>query len=131
MSHKQVSQQMSHRYVCIVLGMQMYIQFNSMMLICHKLLQTFKCALYRINMNNRVAKGTVYLSTGRQTIHGVPLQDDCFRVSIDEAIKGAAFLPVETSDAKTVEEALHSFVAWPKNLVKFDEQVRFLFNTRL
>ncbi|KAK1365601.1 hypothetical protein POM88_041162 [Heracleum sosnowskyi] len=40
------------------------------------------------------------------------------------AQKGAAFLPYETGDMRTVEDALGSFVAWPKNLIKIiDHQV--------
>ncbi|KAK1387062.1 hypothetical protein POM88_015240 [Heracleum sosnowskyi] len=36
-----------------------------------------------------------------QTIHGVPLQDDCYRVSVDEVVKGAAFLPYEAGGTKS------------------------------
>jgi hypothetical protein len=81
-----------------------------------------------LNLNNPVARGTAILSDQKgQTIHGVPLQDDCYRVSVDEVVKGAAFLPYEAGDMRTVEDALGSFVAWPKNLIKIiDHQVRFL-----
>jgi len=87
-----------------------------------------KCTLYMLNLNNPVARGTAILSDQKgQTIHGVPLQDDCYRVSVDEVVKGAAFLPYEAGDMRTVEDALGSFVAWPKNLIKIiDHQVRFL-----
>ncbi|KAL6566736.1 hypothetical protein OROMI_015140 [Orobanche minor] len=78
-----------------------------------------KCTLYTLNLNNPVARGTAFLSDQQgQTIHGVPLQDDCYRVSVDEVVKGAAFLPYEADDMRTVEDALGSFVAWPKNHIK-------------
>ncbi|KAL6536091.1 hypothetical protein OROHE_012935 [Orobanche hederae] len=78
-----------------------------------------KCTLCTINLNNPVAYGQVYISKDKgQTIHGVPLQSDCCRVSIEKVIKGAAFLPYEAGEMKTVEEAHHSFVAWPQSLIK-------------
>ncbi|KAL6574985.1 hypothetical protein OROMI_012270 [Orobanche minor] len=84
-----------------------------------------KCTLYTLNLNNQVARGTTFLSDQQgQTIHGVPLQDDCYRVSVDEVVKGAAFLLYEADDMRTVEDALGSFVAWPKNHIKIiDHQV--------
>jgi hypothetical protein len=86
-----------------------------------------KCTLYTLNLNNPVARGTAFLSDQPgQTIHGVPLQDDCYRVSVEEVVKGAAFLPYEAGDMQTVEDAFQSFVPWPKNLIKFTDQVRFL-----
>jgi TNP1/EN/SPM transposase len=85
------------------------------------------CTLYTLNLNNKVAYGKVFLSNQQgQTIHGVPLQDDCCRVSIDQVVKGGAFLPYEAGDMRTVEDALGSFVAWPKNLIKnSDQQVSY------
>ncbi|KAL6563069.1 hypothetical protein OROHE_005656 [Orobanche hederae] len=78
-----------------------------------------KCTLCTINLINPVAYGQVYISKDKgQTIHGVPLQSDCCRVSIEKVIKGAAFLPYEAGEMKTVEEAHHSFVAWPQSLIK-------------
>ncbi|KAL6563044.1 hypothetical protein OROHE_005631 [Orobanche hederae] len=78
-----------------------------------------KCTLCTINLNNPVAYGQVYISKDKgQTIHGVPLQSDCCRVSIEKVIKGAAFLPYEAGGMKTVEESHHSFVAWPQSLIK-------------
>ncbi|KAL6508812.1 hypothetical protein OROHE_021371 [Orobanche hederae] len=78
-----------------------------------------KCTLCTINLNNPVAYGQVYISKDKdQTIHGVPPQSDCCRVSIEKVIKGAVFLPYEAGEMKTVEEAHHSFVAWPQSLIK-------------
>lgn len=90
-------------------------------------MKTMKCILQYPNNRSNVAFGTVYISSERQTIHGVPLQDDCYKVSIDEVIKGAAFLPYPNGDIKLVEDAHKTFVAWPKYLVKCDEKVYFFY----
>ncbi|KAJ9561530.1 hypothetical protein OSB04_006690 [Centaurea solstitialis] len=37
-----------------------------------------------------------------QTIDGVALKDDCYRVSIDESVKLASFLPIQPGEHKTV-----------------------------
>ncbi|KAL6562911.1 hypothetical protein OROHE_005498 [Orobanche hederae] len=64
-----------------------------------------KCTLCIINLNNPVAYGQVYISKDKgQTIHGVPLQSDCCRVSIEKVIKGAAFLPYEAGEMKNSGE---------------------------
>ncbi|KAL6536654.1 hypothetical protein OROMI_026235 [Orobanche minor] len=79
---------------------------------------------------NVVAFGTIYLSTERQTVHGVPVQDDCYVVSIDKVEKGASFLPYETPEHKTVGDALKTFVAWPKYLVKPNSKVPLETSTK-
>ncbi|KAL6502054.1 hypothetical protein OROGR_027187 [Orobanche gracilis] len=75
------------------------------------------CQLAYPSLRNIVARGRVYYSSEKQTIHGVALKDDCCRVSIDESVKPASFLPIQAGDHKTVGDAIHSFVAWPKSLV--------------
>ncbi|KAM0058078.1 putative transposase, Ptta/En/Spm, plant [Helianthus debilis subsp. tardiflorus] len=86
-------------------------------------LEKYKCTLYTLNLNNCVGYGTIHLSMGKQSIHCVPLQDDCYKVSIDKVTKAAAFLPVESGELKTVGDALNTFVAWPKSLVKTSEKI--------
>ena len=54
------------------------------------------------------------------------MQDDCYKVSILEMVKKASFIPHETGEMKTVEDAYQSFVPWPKYLVKIDGNVCFL-----
>ncbi|CAI9290586.1 unnamed protein product [Lactuca saligna] len=66
-------------------------------------MKTMKCILQYPDNRSNVAYGIIYISSERQAIHGVPLQDDCYKVSIDEVIKGAAFLPYQNGDIKTVE----------------------------
>ncbi|CAI9268705.1 unnamed protein product [Lactuca saligna] len=93
-------------------------------------MKTMKCILQYPNNRSNVAFGTVYISSERQIIHGVPLQDDCYKVSIDEVIKGVAFLPYPNGDIKLVEDAHKTFVAWPKYLDKCDEKVPRMGSTQ-
>ncbi|KAJ6814596.1 putative methyltransferase PMT2 isoform X1 [Iris pallida] len=74
-------------------------------------------------MRNIVARGTIYYLSEKQIVHGVSLKGDCYKVSIDEAIKPASFLPIQAGEHKTVGEANKSFVAWPKKPVIFDSKV--------
>lgn len=80
-----------------------------------------KCSLSHPDVRNIVARGTLFML--HKDVHGVPLQGDCYKVSIDEVIKEASFLPVETQEHKTVGDARGSFVAWPKHLVQCDTEV--------
>ena len=84
------------------------------------------CSLSYPDKRNIVARGEIHLSSQRQLIHGVPLQDDCYKVSILEMVKKYSYLPHETDGMKTVEDAFKSFVAWPKYLVKTDAKVLFM-----
>ncbi|CAI9277907.1 unnamed protein product [Lactuca saligna] len=93
-------------------------------------MKTIKCILEYPNNRSNVAYGTVYISSERQVIHGVPLQDDCYKISIDEVIKGDAFLPYQNGDIKTVEEAHQTFVAWPKYIIKYDEKIPHMRSTQ-
>ncbi|KAL5128636.1 hypothetical protein HKD37_14G040844 [Glycine soja] len=68
------------------------------------------------NSNKLVAVGIQCDSFG--TIHNVPYADDVVRVSVVEVIFGDAEVPIPTSEIKFVNEALGSFVSWPRHLVK-------------
>ncbi|KAL4564102.1 hypothetical protein LXL04_028154 [Taraxacum kok-saghyz] len=85
--------------------------------------KSIKCTLAYPDQRNIVALGEIHLSSERQLIHGVPLQDDCYKVSIEELRKPNSFLPFETGEYKTAGEAFKSFVAWPKYLVKCDPKL--------
>ncbi|KAL4556954.1 hypothetical protein LXL04_035123 [Taraxacum kok-saghyz] len=85
--------------------------------------KSIKCTLAYPDQRNIVALSEIHLSSERQVIHGVPLQDDCYKVSIEELRKPNSFLPFETGEYKTVGEAFKSFVAWPKYLVKCDPKL--------
>ncbi|KAL5124566.1 hypothetical protein HKD37_02G004943 [Glycine soja] len=60
---------------------------------------------------------------GDSVIHTVGYADDVVRVSVDIVIDPDAEIPYATSYIKYVKHALHTFVAWPTDLVKlvFDE----------
>lgn len=71
-----------------------------------------------------MAMGTVHVhedQTKVMIVHGVPVQKDDLKVSVDKAEKPCAFLPIPTKEATTVEEALGGFVAWPKRLINCPE----------
>jgi hypothetical protein len=76
---------------------------------------------------NCVARGTAYLAAERQYLYGAPLKVDCFKVLIEQAIKENASLPYPNVGQTVVWEALHCFVAWPKQLIKFTDKVSLLF----
>lgn len=74
-----------------------------------------------------VAKGYVLYSTANQLVHGKALPPCCYKVSVQEAIKPAAILPNQGKKIVTVEDVLHGFVAWPKNLISFDTPEEVIF----
>ncbi|KAI8523445.1 hypothetical protein RHMOL_Rhmol13G0074100 [Rhododendron molle] len=80
-----------------------------------------KCKLAVGSLNNVVADGTVYKSSGpNERIHTVPLGEGNLRVLIDSVKVGHANLPIPIPEvAATVEEALGCFVAWPKSHILF------------
>nr|XP_011468170.1 PREDICTED: uncharacterized protein LOC101300845 [Fragaria vesca subsp. vesca] len=58
------------------------------------------------------------VETGIQLIHGVPLGENHMRVTVIRAIEGDAFVPIPVRDEiLTVDDAVGSCVAWPKDLV--------------
>ncbi|KAJ9541678.1 hypothetical protein OSB04_028184 [Centaurea solstitialis] len=82
------------------------------------------CQLAYPSLRNIVACSRVYYSSETQIIHGFALKDDCYRVSINESVKSAYFLPIEAGEHKTMGDAIHSIVAWPKDLVILDKVSR-------
>jgi len=64
---------------------------------------------------------------GGSSIHNVTYADDVVRVSVDEFIEGDAEVPFPTSEIQYVKQALQTFIAWPKNLVKkVSHEVNFM-----
>ena len=55
---------------------------------------------------------------GGGTIHCKPMQDDVVRVTVEEAHDSNAPLPLPTEELQVVGQALKTFIAWPKHLVK-------------
>ncbi|CAI9294959.1 unnamed protein product [Lactuca saligna] len=85
--------------------------------------QPIKCSLSYPYKRNIVARGTIHLSSERQFIRGVPLQDDFYKVSIDEVVVKNAFLPHKTGEFTLVGDAYKSFVPWLKHHVQTESKV--------
>ena len=61
-------------------------------------------------------------------LHNQPLPNDCYRVSIDQSLVDAAFIPaVGNNKTETVIESVGAFCAWPKDQVILDEEVHMCF----
>ncbi|GMN65297.1 hypothetical protein TIFTF001_034361 [Ficus carica] len=81
-----------------------------------------ECHLFLLDLING---GDVLAATGRaymeyvptDTIHGIPLGEENVRVTITVPKLKGAFLPIPTHEAKSIEEAVGGFVAWPIRLV--------------
>ncbi|XP_074374711.1 uncharacterized protein LOC141715128 [Apium graveolens] len=83
---------------------------------------TCVCKLAVGTLNNIVACAAIdkviNLDGGEQTIHGVRLGEENARVSITEVIQGDARIPFPIGDEiLTVEQAIGTFIAWPRNLI--------------
>ncbi|GMN58632.1 hypothetical protein TIFTF001_027735 [Ficus carica] len=64
------------------------------------------------------ANGRAYMEcVPTDTIHGIPLGEEKVRVTITVPKLKGALLPIPTSKATYIEEAVGGFVAWPKRLV--------------
>ena len=46
------------------------------------------------------------------------MADDVVRVAVEEAHDGATPVPLPTEEVQLVAQALNTFLAWPKHLVK-------------
>ena len=71
------------------------------------------------NISNIVAFGTILEDEAvNKTIHGVPLEKGCVRVTIDGEIQSDAKLPFPVKDEmEIVGQVVGSHVAWPEDLV--------------
>ncbi|KAL1816639.1 hypothetical protein ACET3Z_019213 [Daucus carota] len=66
---------------------------------------------------NVVAHATVDMVS--TVLHGKPIGEDNARVSITHVIQGAAHIPFPIEDEiTTVEQAVGTFIAWPRNLLR-------------
>ncbi|XP_073125514.1 uncharacterized protein [Henckelia pumila] len=70
-----------------------------------------------------VAYGTVVeLNGASKLLHGIPLPQNCMRVSIDIALEKSARLPVLIpNECEIVGDAVGTHVAWPKDLIVVQE----------
>ncbi|CAL5436463.1 unnamed protein product [Camellia sinensis] len=84
------------------------------------------CKLAIGSIENIVAHGTVYERIEHnEAIHMVPLGESNVRVSVEAVIQKDAPLPIPIPDKMLiVGEAVGFFVAWPKNLVLFSDEIQ-------
>ena len=79
-----------------------------------------RCQLYLEDPTRRpVAFGIAY--SGGQ-VHGVTLNVDQVKVSIDKVIDPRAKVPVPTSEVQLVGSAFQQFIIWPKKLTELCTQ---------
>lgn len=83
------------------------------------------------NIENKVAFGVAYEEGGEMstTIHGVPLKAGFIRVGVDGSIKGDALVPVPVvGEIETVDQAIGSHLAWPKDMIIFSPTVEVCYH---
>jgi len=87
---------------------------------------TSQCELYvECNSLTRfVALGKCY--EGVTMLHNVPLPSNFMKVTVKKVLYGDVVVLVPTSEVTIVAEALHTFVAWPRHLVKPIDSTVFL-----
>jgi len=91
---------------------------------------TSQCELYvECNSLTRfVALGKCY--EGVTMLHNVPLPSNFMKVTVEKVLYGDLAAPVPTSEVTIVAEALHTFVVWPRHLVRpIDSMVYLCTNT--
>ncbi|XP_073274140.1 uncharacterized protein [Primulina huaijiensis] len=72
-----------------------------------------------------VEYGTVVEVNGANNLlHGVPLPQNCMRVTIDEAMQKSALLPISIpNECENVGDAVGTHVAWPNHLIMLRQEV--------
>ncbi|KAL8476797.1 hypothetical protein ACS0TY_029193 [Phlomoides rotata] len=74
-----------------------------------------------------IAYGTIIKTyTPNEMIHGIKLPKKSMRVSIDAVVDANALLPFQTSECKTVQDAIGSHVAWPVHFISLQIQVNII-----
>ena len=68
------------------------------------------------NPPHSIALERVY--EGSSIVHHMPLANDMVNVGVEEVRDADARIPIPTEKVQLVGQALNTFVAWPKNLVK-------------
>ncbi|XP_073274139.1 uncharacterized protein [Primulina huaijiensis] len=71
-----------------------------------------------------VEYGTVVEVNGANNLlHGVPLPQNCMRVTIDEAMQKSALLPISIpNECENVGDAVGTHVAWPNHLIMLRQE---------
>jgi len=79
---------------------------------------TSQCELYveYSSFNQFVALGKFYEEV--TMLHNVPLPSNLIKVTVEKVLYGDVAVLVPTSEVTIVTEALHTFVVWPRHLVR-------------
>ncbi|XP_074352058.1 uncharacterized protein LOC141691219 [Apium graveolens] len=82
-----------------------------------------KCELAVGTIENKVAFGLLFDDDDmNKSIHGLPMQPGCARVSVDGQIEGQTKIPVPVvGEIEIVEQAVGSYVSWPRDLIIFPD----------
>ncbi|XP_074347261.1 uncharacterized protein LOC141686103 [Apium graveolens] len=82
-----------------------------------------KCELAVGTIENKVAFGLLFDDDDmNKSIHGLSMQPGCARVSVDGPIQGQAKIPVPVvGEIETVEQAVGSYISWPRDLIIFPD----------
>ncbi|KAL8125435.1 hypothetical protein AgCh_012939 [Apium graveolens] len=82
-----------------------------------------KCELAVGTIEDKVAFGLLFDDDDmNKSIHGLSMQPGCARVSVDGPIQGQAKIPVPVvGEIETVEQAVGSYVSWPRDLIIFPD----------
>ena len=59
-------------------------------------------------------------------LHNVSLPSNFMNVTVEKVLYGDLAVPVPTSEVTIVAEALHTFIAWPRHLVRPIESMVYL-----
>ncbi|GMN56018.1 hypothetical protein TIFTF001_025138 [Ficus carica] len=83
----------------------------------------FKASCTQNEKEPRVSdpQSTAYIDcVPTDTVHGIPLGEENVRVTITVLKLKRALLPIPTTEATIIEEAIDGFVAWPKRLIAIE-----------
>ena len=64
-------------------------------------------------------------------LHNVPLPSNFIKVTVEKVLYGDVVVPMPTSEVTIVAEALHTFIAWPRHLVRPIDYTVYLCTNRI
>jgi len=82
---------------------------------------TSQCELYELYVEYNFLTRFVALDKcyeGVTMLHNVPFPSDYIKVTMEKVLYGDVAILVPTSEVTIVAEALHTFVVWPRHLVR-------------
>ncbi|KAL8094210.1 hypothetical protein AgCh_035913 [Apium graveolens] len=92
-----------------------------------------KCEMAVESIDNKVAFGVVFDDRDgmSRAVHGVPLEPRFVRVGVDGSIQDDALVPVPmVGEIETVQQAIGSHLAWPKDMIIYTSTIGSEKNAR-